>query len=132
MLCLHIDLVFPDEYENDALEEEEEFEQQPLLTKLEATIKEIHSITKNVYDRLMQIQDNFKKIIELSSQWENEPMYIREKITKHITFDDRLFELKISRYTNMKDASTKIQQLLKIDILLFHNVPIIDLNYGKI
>lgn len=124
--------MYPDEYETTINGEDADNVQQPLLTKIEATIKTIHSSTKNVYDRLMQIRDNFQKIIALSSQWENIPMYVREKTTKLITFGDPLTELKNIRYTEIKDASTKIHTLLKKDILLFYNVPLVDPNRGKL
>lgn len=120
------------ENESDFYGEEVESEEQPQLTKIEATIRDIHGLTKNVYERLMHIQDNFKKIIALSSQWENIPMYVREKTTKLITFGDRLIDLKITRYTEIENASSKIHQLLKQDLLLFHNVPLVNPNWGKL
>lgn len=124
--------MYPDEYENTINGEDAENIPQPLLTKIEATIAIIHSSTKSVYDRLMQIRDNFQKIITLSSQWEDIPMYVREKTTKLITFGDSLTESKNIRYTEIKDASTKIHTLLKKDVLLFYNVPLVDPNRGKL
>ncbi|VVC42906.1 Dynein heavy chain, domain-1, partial [Cinara cedri] len=121
-------LVYPVENENVLYGEEVENEQQPLLTKIEATIKAIHSLTKSVYERLMQIKDNFKKIKILSSQWENTPMYVREKTTKLIMLGDRLTYFKTNRYKEIDNASSKIHQLLKEDLLLFHNVPLVDPN----
>lgn len=74
----------------------------------------------------MQTQDNFQKIIIQSSQWKNIPMYLREKNSKFIVFGHRLTEMKTTRYAEVQDASVKIQQLLKANLLLFHNVPLVD------
>lgn len=79
----------------------------------------------------MRAQNNFQKIILLSSQWKNSPMYLREKNTKFITFDHRLVEIKTARCAEIRDASVKIQQYLKENLLLFYNVPLIDSNWGK-
>lgn len=95
-------------------------------------IKTIHSLTKNVYARVMHIQENCQKIITLSSQWINIPMYSREKSTNLITFGDRLTEIKTTRCTEIRDASIKIQIFLKEDLLLFHNVPLVDPNQSKL
>lgn len=104
---------------------------QSFLISIHKTIKSIHDLTKNLYERTMQIQNNFKKIITLSSQWKNVPMYSREKNTRFITFDHRLSELKITRFTEVGNASIKIQQLLKENLLLFNNIPLVDLNWSK-
>lgn len=80
----------------------------------------------------MHIQDNFYEIIILSSQWKDIPMYLRDKFTNCITFDHRLNEIKTVRYTDIQRTSCKIQQLLKINLLLFHNVSILDPNRGKL
>lgn len=101
------------------------------LTVIQKTISGIHELTKGVYERVMHIQNNFEKIITLSSQWSNIPMYMREKSLNRITFGSRLTEIKMARYVEMRNASTKIQQLLKEDILLFNNVPLADPNRGK-
>jgi len=99
---------------------------------LQNTISTIHSLTKNVYERVMQTHENFKKIITLSSQWINKPMYVRDKNTKRLTFGNKLTEKKIARYAEVRDASIMIQQLLIEDLLLFHNVPLLDPNLGKL
>lgn len=98
---------------------------------IQKTIKTIHSLTQSVYERLMQIQDNFQKIITLSSQWIILPLYSREKQSKFIMFGDRLTEIKIARCMEVQDASIKIQQLLKDDILLFHDMLLVDPNRSK-
>jgi len=113
--------------------EEGEIKNDQLSPKLiQTTIKTIHSLTKNVYERVMQIQNNFQKIITLSSQWKNIPIYSREKNTKLITFGDRLIEIKTTRCTEIKYASTMIQILLKENLLLFHNVSLVDPNESKL
>jgi len=99
---------------------------------LQSTISTIHNLTKNVYERVMQTHENFQKIITLSSQWIDKPMYVRDKITKRITFGNKLTEMKIARYAEVRDASIKIQQLLMEDLLLFHNVPLVDPNLSKL
>lgn len=99
---------------------------------LQNTISTIHDLTKNIYERVMQTHDNFEKIIILSSQWINKPMYMRDKNTKRIVFDHKLTEKKIARYAEVQDASIKIQRLLKEDLLLFHNVPLLDPNLSKL
>jgi len=99
---------------------------------LQNTISTIHSLTKNVYQRVIQTHENFQKIIILSSQWINKPMYVRDKNTKRITFDNKLTEKKIARYAEVRDASIQIQQLLMEDLLLFHNVPLLDPNLSKL
>lgn len=104
---------------------------QLLSTSIRKTVGTIQNLTKNVYERLMQIQDNFRKIISLSCQWVNTPMYSRDKNTKLITFDNRLTETKINRYAQVRDASAKIQILLKENLLLFHNICLRDPNHGK-
>jgi len=93
---------------------------------IQQTITTIHNLTKNLYERLMQIQDNEQKIRELSSKWKNKPMYLRDKNTKLITFDDRLTEIKAARCAEVKDASTIIQKLLNENFLLFYNEPLVD------
>jgi len=93
---------------------------------IQQTITTIHNLTKNLYERLMQIQDNEQKIWELSSKWKNKPMYLRDKNTKLITFDNRLNELKYTRCAEIKDASTIIQKLLNENFLLFYNEPLMD------
>lgn len=114
------------------LDEEEYVENdQHYLTSIQRTIKTIHILTGNVYERLIQTQVNFQKIIELSSQWKNIPMYTRDKNTKLITFSNRLIDLKNARYAEVWDASKKIQHYLKENLLLFHNVPLVDPNWGK-
>lgn len=80
----------------------------------------------------MQIHDNFHKIITLSSQWKKIPLYSREKQSKFIMFGDRLTEIKNSRCTELQGASKKIQQLLKENLLLFHDVPLVDPNWSKL
>lgn len=59
-------------------------------------------------------------------------MYLREKNTNCITFNTRLNEIKTVRYTEIRRTSMKIQQLLKQDLLLFHNVSVLDSNRGKL
>ncbi|KAL4088975.1 hypothetical protein QTP88_024053 [Uroleucon formosanum] len=102
-----------------------------LPISLQNTISTIHSLTENVYERVMQTHENFQKIITLSSQWTNKPMYVRDKNTRRIIFGNKLTEKKIGRYAEVRDASTKIQQLLMEDLLLFHNVPLFDPNLSK-
>lgn len=102
-----------------------------LPTSIRKTIGIIQNLTKNVYERIMQIQDNFQNIITLSCQWVNTPLYLRDKNTKLITFDNRLTETKTNRYAQIRDASTKIQTLLKENLLLFHNICLRDPNHGK-
>jgi len=115
------------------LNEESENDQSILSPiSLQNTISTIHGLTKNLYWRVMQTHDNFEKIIALSSQWINNPMYIRDKNTKRIVFDYKLTEKKITRYAEVRDASIKIQRLLKEDLLLFHNVPLIDPYLSKL
>lgn len=117
--------------ESDMLEEEtaeEEFK----FTSIKKTVKTIYYLTKTVYDRLTQIQDNFQKIIALSSKWNEIPMYSREKTTKLIKFDDRLTKIKTIRCTEVQDASKKIQKLLKEDLLLFFSVPLVDKDKSKL
>lgn len=80
----------------------------------------------------MQAQDNLQKIIAQSSQWKNIPMYSREKNSKFIVFGHRLAEMKTIRYAEVQDASMKIQQLLEANLLLFHNVPLVDPNSGEL
>ncbi|XP_022163545.1 dynein heavy chain 17, axonemal-like [Myzus persicae] len=119
--------------ENDLHEETyTESEQFMSPISLQNTISTIHSLTKNVYERVIQTHENFQKIIALSSQWINKPMYVRDKNTKRITFDNKLTEKKIARYAEVRDASIEIQQLLMEDLLLFHNVPLLDPNLGKL
>jgi len=89
-------------------------------------------VNKNVYERVMQAHENFLKIITLSSQWINKPMYVRDKNTKRLTFDNKLTEKKIARYAEVRNASIKIQQLLMEDLLLFHNVPLLDPSLSKL
>lgn len=127
ILCFLIDLV----YSNENTLCEEVNGDKSSQTLIQKTIRTIHSLTKNVYDRLMQAQDDFLKIIILSGQWRNVPMYLREKHTNCIAFDNRLSETKTVRYTEIQRASMKIQQLLKKDLLLFHNVSVLDPNFGK-
>lgn len=79
----------------------------------------------------MKTKDNFQKIILLSSKWKNIPMYLREKNSKFIIFSHRLAEIKAARYADVRDASLKIQQLLKENLLLFHNVPLMDPRWSK-
>lgn len=115
------------------LEEEGDIEHDhPYLISIQRTIHTIHMLTRNVYERLVQTQMNFQKIIELSSQWAHIPMYTRDKNTKLITFSNRLIEMKNVRYEEVRDASKNIQQFLKINLLLFHNIPLTDPNWGKI
>jgi len=114
------------------LNEEIESDQPMLPLSLQNTISTIHSLTKNVYERVMQTHDNFQKIITLSSQWINKPMYMRDKNTKRLEFGNKLTEKKITRYAEVRDVSIKIQQLLKEDLLLFHNVPLLDPNLSKL
>ncbi|XP_022182919.1 dynein heavy chain 9, axonemal-like [Myzus persicae] len=115
--------------ENDLHEETyTESEQFMSPVSLQNTISTIHSLTKNVYERVIQTHENFQKIITLSSQWNNKPMYVRDKNTNRITFDNKLTEKKIARYAEVRDASIEIQQLLMEDLLLFHNVPLLDPN----
>jgi len=114
------------------LNEETENDESMSSISLQSTISTIHSLTKNVYERVMQTHENFQKIITLSSQWINKPMYVRDKNTKRITFGNKLTEKKISRYAEVRDASIKIQQLLMEDLLLFHNVPLLNPNSSKL
>ncbi|VVC32244.1 Hypothetical protein CINCED_3A002285 [Cinara cedri] len=99
------------------------------LTLIQKTIRTIYSLTENVYKRLKQTQDNFQEIIILSSQWSDIPMYLREKNTNCITFDNHLTEIKTMRYREIEITSIKIQQLLKNNLLLFHNVSVLDPNW---
>lgn len=85
---------------------------------------------KNVYGRLIRTQDNLRKIISLSNQWENKPMYSRDKNTTIITLDHRLILMKRIRCSEVENASKEIQKLLKEDLLLFHNVSLTDPNSG--
>lgn len=78
----------------------------------------------------MQTQENLQKIITLSSQWHNTPLYTRERNSKYIMFDEQLAETKATRCAEIQDASMKIHQLLKENLLLFHNVPLVDPNLG--
>jgi len=103
----------------------------PSPTLVQKSIKTIYSLTKNIYERVLQTQDNFQKIIIQSSQWKNIPMYLREKNSKFIVFGHQLTEMKTTRYAEVEDASMKIQQLLKANLLLFHNVPLVDPNSSK-
>jgi len=112
-------------------EVEKENDQLP-LKHIQKTIKTIYNLTKNVYERVMKVQDNFQKIITLSCQWKNIPIYSREKCTNLITFGDRLTEIKTIRYAEISDASKKIQILLKENLLLFHNVSLVDPNQSKL
>lgn len=114
------------------MDEESENDQFVSPISLQNTISTIHDLTKNIYERVMQTHENFEKIIILSSQWINKPMYMRDKNTKRIAFDHKLTEKKIARYAEVQDASTKIQRLLKEDLLLFHNVPLLDPNLSKL
>ncbi|XP_025202252.1 dynein beta chain, ciliary-like, partial [Melanaphis sacchari] len=114
------------------LNEELENDQSMSPKSLQSTISTIHGLTKNLYERVMQTHDNLKKIITLSSQWINKPMYMRDKSTKLITFDHKLTEKRMARYAEVRDASIKIQRLLKEDLLLFHNVPLLDPNLREI
>lgn len=116
----------------DEMSEEETEEEEFLFTSIKKTVKTIHSLTKTVYDRLIQIQDNFQKIIALSSQWNEIPMYSREKNTKLIKFDDRLTKIKTVRCAEVQDASKKIQKLLRDDLLLFFSVTLVDLDKSKL
>lgn len=93
---------------------------------IQQTITTIHNLTKNLYERLMQIQENEKTILELSSKWKNKPMYLRDKNTKLIALDNRFNETKAARCAEIKDASTIIQKLLNENFLLFHNEPLVD------
>lgn len=93
-------------------------------TLIQYTIRTIHGLTKSVYERVMRVQENFDEIVALSSQWEKSPMYAREKSTMLISFGHKLEEVKNARYNEVRDASKKIQRLLKEDLLLFHNVSI--------
>lgn len=101
------------------------------LTVIRKTINGIYELTKGVHERITHIHNNFQKIITFSSQWSNIPMYMREKNLNRITFGSRMTEIKTARYAEMRNASTKILQLLKEDILLFNNVPLADPNRGK-
>jgi dynein heavy chain len=103
----------------------------PPFTIIQKTISGIHELTKSVYERIMHIQNNFQKIITLSSQWNNIPMYMREKSLNRITFGNSMTEIKMARYADMRNASLKIMQLLKENILLFNNVPLSNPNRGK-
>lgn len=115
------------------LDEEKDIEiDQPNLTSIQQTINTIHTLTGNVYKRLLQTQINFQKILELSSRWRNIPMYTRDKNTKLITFSNRLIDMKTARYAEIRNFSKKIQQFLKENLLLFHNVPLVDPNRSKI
>lgn len=80
----------------------------------------------------MQTQENLQTIITLSSQWHNIPLYTRERNSKFIMFDEHLAETKEMRCAEMQDASIKIHQLLKENLLLFHNVPLVDPNLGML
>lgn len=113
------------------MNEETENDQPLSPMSLQNTISTIHSLTKNVYERIMQTHYNLEKIISLSSQW-LKPMYMRDQNTKRIAFGQKLTEKKIERYAEVRDASNKIQQLLKEDLLLFHNIPLLDPNLGKL
>lgn len=110
---------------------EEEYEH-IVLTSIQQAIGIIHGLTKNVYERLMQTQDNLKKITELSNQWNNIPMYTREKNSKFITFGDQLSEVKTTRCEEVRVASMEIHRLLNEDLLLFFNIPLVDPDRGKI
>lgn len=119
-----------DDSEENELEEEEIKDENLSLKSIKKTIRIIHTLTKNVYERLIKTQENLQKITALSNQWKNMPLYTREKNSKFITFGDHLAEIKATRCTEMREASKKIRQLLKEDCLLFHNVPLIDPDLG--
>lgn len=110
---------------------EDDDKNHPPLTIIQKTISGIHQLTKSTYERIMHIKNNFQKIITLSSQWKNIPMYMREKSLNRITFGSPLTEIKMARYAEMRSASLRIMQLLKENILLFNNVPLVDPNRGK-
>lgn len=127
---MYSDEEFPNKEEEGEVEEELENED-PYLTSIQKTIRIIYNLTKNVYERLMHIQDNFQKIVTLSSQWSKTPMYVRDKTTKLMAFDDHMVEMKTTRCNELQSASVEIQRLLREDVLLFHNVPLVDPNWGK-
>jgi dynein heavy chain len=112
--------------------EEEEENRPPPLTLIQKTIKGIHVLTGNLYERVVHAQTNLQQIIALASHWINIPLYVRDKTTKRITFGNQLDEKKTARYAEIKAASTKIQRLLKENILLLNNVPLLDPNHGKL
>lgn len=99
---------------------------------IQETIKGIYNATKSVYRRIMQIQDNFERIILFSSQWSDIPMYSRDNDLKIIQFDHQLAVIKITRLAQIRDASKEIQKLLTENLLLFHNLSLTDLNSGKL
>lgn len=114
---------------------EEEFEvedEQASIMSIQKTVETIYKLIKSLYERVMRIQDNEQKIKELSSQWKNKPVYTRDKDTNLIIFDNRLTEVKVARCAEIKDASAKIQKLLKKNFLLFHNEPLMHHNLGKL
>lgn len=98
---------------------------------IQETIKGIYDATKSVYRRIMQVQDNFQRIISLSSQWTDVPMYSHDKHSKIIQFDHQLAVMKATRFAQIRDASKEIQQLLRVNLLLFHNLSLTDPNSGK-
>lgn len=102
------------------------------FTSIQSTISIIHTKTENVYKRLLQTQINFQNIVKLSSQWRNMPMYTRDKNIKLITFNNQLIDMKNTRYAEIRDSSKRIQRFLKENLLLFHNVPLVNSNYGKL
>lgn len=118
-------------YSNENMINEEEGENESFIPTIYETIQMIHKSVKNVYERLIKTQDNLREIIRLSSQWNNIPLYSRDKIKNIITFDKRLGQIKTKRYTEIEDSSKQIQKLLRENLLLFHNVPLRDPNLGK-
>jgi len=126
--------IIDNEYSNENILEEEDKieEEQASKITIAKTIKTIHNLTKNLYERIMRIKDKEQKIWELSSQWKNKPMYVRDEITKFISFDERLADIKSSRCTEIMDASVEIQKLLMDIFLLFYNEPLADRDQGKL
>lgn len=113
-------------------EEEVEYHRPPPLTLIQKTIKDIHDLTGKLYERVVHAQTNFEQIITLTSQWIDIPLYVREKTTKRITFGNQLVEIKTARYDEIMATSKKVQRLLKENILLLNNVPLLDPNRGKL
>lgn len=59
-------------------------------------------------------------------------MYLRDINTNLITFGDKLTEVKTTRYMELRDAGVEIHKLLKENLLLFYNVPLVDPNLSKL
>ncbi|XP_050529246.1 dynein beta chain, ciliary-like [Daktulosphaira vitifoliae] len=121
----------PVQFDEEIGDEEMLEEEIPIISSIQHTIAIIHSLTENLYDRMMKIQNNYKEVVNLSNQWNNQPLYIRDKNTMLIEFDKRIIDAKTTRHKELIECSKKIKKLLKEDLLLFNNIPIIDPNAMK-